>query len=55
MLAVLFLVPALSLAGVPPLSGFVAKLALIDAGFGQQRYVIVARQPSLVSLLTLLR
>ncbi|MGH9133434.1 MAG: proton-conducting transporter membrane subunit, partial [Ilumatobacteraceae bacterium] len=30
--AVLFLVPALSLAGVPPLSGFVAKLGLVDAG-----------------------
>ena len=52
-LAVLFLVPALGLAGVPPLSGFVAKFALIDAGFGEQRYTIIAL--SLVaSLLTLL-
>ncbi len=52
-LAVLFLVPALGLAGVPPLSGFVAKLALIDAGFGEQRYLIVAVSV-LASLLTLL-
>lgn len=52
-LAVLFLIPALGLAGVPPLSGFVAKFALIDAGFGEQRYLIIAL--SLVaSLLTLL-
>jgi len=32
LLAVLYLVPALSLAGVPPLSGFVAKLGLFQAG-----------------------
>jgi multicomponent Na+:H+ antiporter subunit D len=31
-LAVLFLVPAFSLAGIPPLSGFWAKLAVIRAG-----------------------
>ena len=30
--AALFLVPALSLSGIPPLSGFVAKLALLQAG-----------------------
>ena len=30
----LFLLPALSLAGVPPFSGFVAELAIINAGFG---------------------
>src|SRR5690606_811452 len=30
-LAVLVLLPALSLAGIPPLSGFVAQLALVEA------------------------
>jgi multicomponent Na+:H+ antiporter subunit D len=32
LLAVLYLVPALSLAGIPPLSGFVAKIGLFQAG-----------------------
>lgn len=50
--AVLFLIPALSLAGVPPLSGFVPKFGLIGAGFTDGQYVVVAA--SLVaSLLTL--
>jgi multicomponent Na+:H+ antiporter subunit D len=34
LLAVLYLVPALSLAGIPPFSGFVAKLGLFQAGLG---------------------
>ncbi len=50
-LAVLFLLPALSLAGFPPLSGFVAKFALIDAGDAAGEYAIVAVS-LLVSLLT---
>ncbi len=33
-LALLFAVPALTLAGIPPTSGFVAKLALLEAGAG---------------------
>src|SRR5690606_30623886 len=40
-LAVLFAVPALSLAGVPPLSGFFAKLALVRGGLEAEQYVIV--------------
>ena len=51
-LAVLFAAPALSLAGLPPFSGFVAKLALVDAGLDAERYVIVGVS-LLVSLFTL--
>jgi multicomponent Na+:H+ antiporter subunit D len=52
-IAVLFALPALSLAGLPPFSGFVAKLALVDAGISTGAYVIVG--VSLVgSILTLL-
>jgi multicomponent Na+:H+ antiporter subunit D len=53
LLAVLFLVPALSLAGLPPLSGFFAKLALIQAGLEAEAYVMVAVALA-VGLLTLL-
>ena len=35
-IAVLFALPALSLAGLPPFSGFVAKLALVDAGIADR-------------------
>jgi multicomponent Na+:H+ antiporter subunit D len=41
-LAILFLVPALSLAGLPPLSGFWAKLILLQAGLEAGEYWIVA-------------
>jgi len=51
-LAILFLVPALSLAGLPPLSGFFAKLGLVQAGLARGQYVIVAVSLG-VSLLTL--
>jgi len=50
--ALLFLLPALSLAGLPPLSGFFAKLALVVAGFELQQYAIVAAGLA-VSLMTL--
>jgi multicomponent Na+:H+ antiporter subunit D len=51
-LAVLFLIPAMSLAGVPPLSGFFAKLSLVQAGLNVQHYALVAIA-LLVGLLTL--
>ena len=51
-LSILFLIPALSLAGVPPLSGFFAKLLLIQAGIEQGRYAVVA-VALIVGLLTL--
>jgi multicomponent Na+:H+ antiporter subunit D len=52
LVAALFLVPALSLAGVPPLSGFHAKLLLVRAGLEEGRWVVVA-VALVVSLLTL--
>ena len=52
LLAILFLIPAFSLAGVPPLSGFFAKLALVQSGLATGDYTIVA-VALLVSLLTL--
>lgn len=36
----LFLVPALSLAGIPPTSGFFGKLFLIYAGFNEQAWLV---------------
>jgi multicomponent Na+:H+ antiporter subunit D len=41
-LAILFIVPAFSLAGFPPLSGFWAKLIVIKAGLDVGAYAIVA-------------
>ncbi|HEX5367193.1 MAG TPA: Na+/H+ antiporter subunit D [Acidimicrobiales bacterium] len=52
-LAVLFILPALSLAGLPPFSGFVAKLALVEAGLDAGAVVVVGVSLA-VSLLTLL-
>lgn len=51
-LAVLFAVPALSLAGMPPFSGFIAKLSLVRAGLEVDQFLIVATA-ILVGLLTL--
>ena len=42
LLAILFLIPALSLAGLPPLSGFWAKFILVKAGLEVESYLIVA-------------
>jgi len=56
-IAAMFAIPALSLAGLPPFSGFVAKLALIDAGIGQAAtgIVIVALVGSLLTLLSMIK
>jgi multicomponent Na+:H+ antiporter subunit D len=51
-LAALFAIPALSLAGLPPFSGFFAKLGLVQAGIADGQYLIVA-VALVVSLLTL--
>lgn len=40
-LAALFMLPALSLAGLPPFSGFVGKLGLVDAGLDAEQYTLV--------------
>jgi multicomponent Na+:H+ antiporter subunit D len=52
-LAVLFLLPAFSLAGLQPFSGFWAKFTLVAAGLQAGQYAIVA-VALLVGLLTLL-
>ena len=51
-LGVLFLIPALSLAGIPPLSGFWAKLILIKASLEVEAYLIAATA-LVVGLLTI--
>jgi multicomponent Na+:H+ antiporter subunit D len=51
-LALLFLVPALSLAGIPPLSGFWGKLVLVKAGLEAGHHAATAVALA-VSLLTL--
>ena len=50
--AVAFLVPALSLAGLPPLSGFWGKLFLVIAGFRERAFVATTIS-LIVGLLTL--
>ena len=52
LLGLLFLIPALSLAGIPPLSGFFAKFSLVKAGLQSGQYFIVATA-LVVSLLTI--
>ncbi|MGE3539669.1 MAG: Na+/H+ antiporter subunit D [Candidatus Tectimicrobiota bacterium] len=55
MLACLFLIPALSLAGMPPLSGFFAKLALLQAALerGQYLLVVVALMVGMLTLVSM--
>jgi multicomponent Na+:H+ antiporter subunit D len=52
-LAALFLLPAFSLAGFPPFSGFFAKLVLVREGLEAEEYALVAVSLA-VSVLTLI-
>ncbi len=56
-LAALFLLPALSLAGIPPLSGFVGKLGVVSVGLGQGSWWIVgvALAVSILTLVSMLK
>ncbi len=51
-LSILFFIPAFSLGGIPPLSGFWAKFSVIKAGLDAQHYVLVT-VALLVGVLTL--
>ena len=51
-MAALFLIPALSLAGLPPFSGFLGKTAVVTEGLDQRSWWIVAAALA-VSLMTL--
>jgi len=51
-IGLLFLIPALSLAGIPPLSGFWAKFVVIKAGLELNQYFVVG-VALLVGILTL--
>ncbi|MEM8618131.1 MAG: Na+/H+ antiporter subunit D [Actinomycetota bacterium] len=51
--ALLFAFPALSLAGLPPFSGFIAKFALVDAGIDDGVYLVVVAA-LVASLLTVM-
>lgn len=52
LLAVLFIIPAFALVGVPPLSGFFAKFILFKAGLDAKQYAIVGTAV-LTAMLTL--
>jgi multicomponent Na+:H+ antiporter subunit D len=51
-IAILFIIPAFALAGIPPLSGFFGKFILIKAGIEDKHYIVTA-VAVLTSLLTL--
>jgi multicomponent Na+:H+ antiporter subunit D len=57
LLAILFVVPAFALAGVPPLSGFFAKFVLIKAGIESGSYIIttVALLTGLLTLYSMIK
>ncbi|GAA2096196.1 MULTISPECIES: Na+/H+ antiporter subunit D [Brevibacterium] len=53
--SIFYLIPALNLAGIPPFSGFIGKVALFDAGFHTRDWLVVVLivAGTLTSLLTL--
>jgi multicomponent Na+:H+ antiporter subunit D len=55
-LAILFFVPAMNLAGIPPFSGFIGKLGLLEAGIADGGWlpVVLVAGGAVTSLLTLL-
>lgn len=57
LLAILFVVPAFALVGVPPVSGFFAKFMLIKAGFDANNYIIsfLAVFTSLLTLYSMIK
>ncbi|TNF60047.1 MAG: Na+/H+ antiporter subunit D [Burkholderiales bacterium] len=57
MLGVLFLIPALSLVGIPPLSGFWAKLLVLQEAIGQGRvaWTVVALAVSVLTLYSMVK
>jgi len=52
LLGIMFALPALSLAGIPPFGGFVAKFSVFDAGVDSGAWIVVA-VAALVSLMTM--
>ncbi|TLX73013.1 Na+/H+ antiporter subunit D [Labilibacter sediminis] len=56
-IAVLFIIPAFALAGIPPLSGFFAKFILIKAGIEDRHYVItiIAVLTALLTLYSMIK
>ena len=56
LLAVLYFVPAMNLAGIPPFSGFIGKLGLLEAGVADGGWlpIVLVAGGAVTSLLTLL-
>ncbi|RBY94936.1 Na+/H+ antiporter subunit D [Blastococcus sp. TBT05-19] len=56
LLAILYFVPAMNLAGIPPFSGFIGKLGLLEAGIADGGWlpIVLVAGGAVTSLLTLL-